>query len=263
MAWGSFVWLPCLFSTDPVPAGANCGPKWGERMNSSYEQYEIVDAFAQLCAMLQPNVICDIGTCNADDAIKFKQSSPESTVFAFEANPQNYFDFCIRREVSSEGVIVQHIAISDKDSFVQMYLPQRASRDSAPDIGVRGIASTKKRVDSETYITFDMPARSLDSFFASGSALKSFALWIDLEGSAMECIRGSRAVLQNSLIVKIECENYIAWEGQATYSDILAEMLTMGFYELCSSDQSPGQFDVIFAKEGKVSRDIMSRVQIK
>src|SRR6202035_3031887 len=47
------------------------------------------DVFYGFVSATRPNIICDVGSYNGDEAIRFKRLSPKSRVYAFEANRQN------------------------------------------------------------------------------------------------------------------------------------------------------------------------------
>src|SRR5260370_25791148 len=68
---------------------------------------------------LSPSVICDIGSYDGGDAIRFKMAFPRASVFAFEADPTRLK--IVQANASKFGVTAVHAAVCDRTGWVDWY----------------------------------------------------------------------------------------------------------------------------------------------
>jgi len=213
---------------------------------------EIDSAFFRFCAQRKPDVICDVGTRDCHDAIRMKQASPSSMVFAFEANPENYFEYCLLPNVVAFGIQVQHIAVSDTTGSAVLRVPTYASRKQGGSVQQRGISSLLARTETCDSTDYVVPQTRLDSFFAGLTGFqsdKTFAFWIDVEGLAYQVLSGMKEIIDKTVAIKVEVEEKEYFSGQHRAQDVINMMTDIGWPPVACGDPTPGQYDILFIRE--------------
>ena len=76
--------------------------------------------FLKLLATLEVNVVCDVGSLNGADALRFRAMRPGADVYAFEANPHN------ERRMRADGRLARA-----RIDVVPLASPARASMASS------------------------------------------------------------------------------------------------------------------------------------
>jgi FkbM family methyltransferase len=215
---------------------------------------EMDASFLRICSERKPKIVCDVGTRDCGDAIRIKQASPHSEVFAFEANPENYFEWCLSNDVKQHGIQVQLAAVSDTAGSSIIRIPHYASRTSGGTIQQRGTSSLRPKAGEGNFVEYPVPQTTLDVFFRhiiDFDPTVSFAFWIDVEGLALEVLRGMRLLLPHTLALKIEVEERPYYEGQALGADVLALIAeTDALIPAFTTDPAPGQRDLLFLPPG-------------
>jgi FkbM family methyltransferase len=212
---------------------------------------EINELFLRLCREVQPSVICDIGTRDCLDSVAMKQASPTSQVIAFEANPENFFDFCLRDNVLREGVIPQLVALSDHPGLTQIKIPEYASRQCGGTTQQRGTSSLLPRAQTVRFVEYTVPQTTLDIFFEGrdGQQDSTYGIWMDVEGLASKVLTGMRRVLTRTVFLKVEVEDIAYYKGQDLSGDVIKVMHESGFEAVAQTDPAPGQFDLLFLNQ--------------
>jgi FkbM family methyltransferase len=214
------------------------------------QEYHI-NLFASACALLRPDIICEIGSYDAREARTLAVACPDSTVIAFEANPENFFKYCLSRDVLASRLSVQHLAISDSDGLGEILIPP-PPEDATDHVKtlMQGMGSMLRRPDYPDSRSLSVPKRRLDNFFGPRAESNKFALWVDVEGHTASVLDGAAKVLANTVLVKLELETFPYWEGQALAPDMTSFMENAGFELLVTSDPSVLQFDALFLRRG-------------
>ena len=70
-------------------------------------------AFYSLILTVRPDIICDVGSCDGTEAIRFKKLRPAADVLAFEANKTNYERITGNDDVTRLKIDVRHAAVTD------------------------------------------------------------------------------------------------------------------------------------------------------
>jgi FkbM family methyltransferase len=221
-----------------------------------------ISAFAQACALLTPDIICEIGSLDAREACRFALANPKSTVIAFEANPENFFERCLSPEVLASRVSVQHLAISDSDGMTELLMPPIPKEAAENERALmRGIGSLLRRPDLPEARPYPVAKRTLDGFFGDYATGKSFALWLDVEGHTKAVLDGARGILAKTVLAKLELETHEYWQGQALAPEMIASMEEMGFELLATSDPALLQFDALFLRRGAKKAEIVDIIE--
>jgi FkbM family methyltransferase len=219
---------------------------------------QLKDAFFDLFTRLQPTVFCDIGAHDAVTARDAKKLVPDCAVYAFEANPEVFAKFAGSQAPGE--VDYRNLAITDRVGDVTVFAPRTLSRayinGSVVDMPVTepnatGKTSLLRRNESATYRDFSVPGTTLDDFFTKLGKRdgERFALWIDAEGAADKVLSGAAGVLQSTLLIFIETENFEFWRGQMGSGSLARLLIAQGFIPV-ARDREYGdkQFNMLFVR---------------
>jgi FkbM family methyltransferase len=170
---------------------------------------------------------------------------------SFEANPENFFDFCIQDFVLRAGVVPQLVALSDRPGVATISIPEYASRKCGGTLQQRGTSSLLPRVQTASFVQYEVPQTTLDKFMegCEGFEEANFAVWVDVEGSATKVLAGMKRVINRTAFLKVELEDIVYYEGQSLSSEVLTVMSDYKFDAIAHTDPSPGQFDVLFVNQ--------------
>jgi FkbM family methyltransferase len=195
--------------------------------------------FCGLIALHQPEVICDVGSMDGEQAVRFKRICPRSSVIAFEANRRNYDLITADPHVQGSGVVVEHLAVSDTTG------PAEFNVVDVPDHSpwARGVSSLRERRGdyaagfTSTKTTVD--AVRLDDYLADTSG--PVALWIDVEGALDQVVRGLASLADRIVTMHVEAELVEVWEGQASWADLQLEIRRLGPFRTVATGPEFGE----------------------
>jgi len=192
--------------------------------------------------------VCDVGSMDGDDALRFRRVLPHATILALEPNPRNFALMAQDDRLASARIRVLPVAASDRRSAAAFFL---IDADYAPgrDLARRGMSSLYERSDwTRLQSVVQVPTVRLDELLAAESATGPIALWIDTEGMAFEVIRGGSGLLQSTRLIHVEVETKpCIGAGQKLFADVEKALLDAGFV-LLATDQHPDvlQFNALF-----------------
>lgn len=163
----------------------------------------------KLIALRMPDYIVEVGSFNGEALRQFGLASPYTKTIGFEANPRNFFRFCV-------GKNIQNMAVSNKSGISFFYDSIKPGEDKTGSI-FKKISETE---DERRKIT--VATTTLDNFFKIEiSRNKSFILIIDAEGAAYEILEGAQRFLKNTIALKVEVETTEFWHGQKLADDVV------------------------------------------
>ncbi|HEY4210577.1 MAG TPA: FkbM family methyltransferase [Steroidobacteraceae bacterium] len=206
--------------------------------------------FVKLLSTLGIGTICDIGSMDAADALLFRDAARESTIYAFEPNPDNFRLMQTNRSIQAENIQVVPMAVTDHDGEADFFIVEAdyAKRDAQ-----RGMSSLYRRSDdwSVTAAVVRVMTTRLDTFLADKCASDAhLALWIDTEGKAHEVLEGITGVAERVDLVHVEVETTpCIGSNQKLYPQVKALLGRLGFTEL-ATDQAVSQiqFNALFVR---------------
>lgn len=206
--------------------------------------------FLQLLPTMRIDTVCDIGSLDGSDALRFRAALPRATLFAFEPNPENLRRMRENPELKRHAVRIEAVALSDRNSTAELFVVNAADV-KAP--GWQGMSSLLPRNEAaRTANAIQVPTARLDSFlpeqFHTG---RRMALWIDVEGLAHEVIEGAAGVLPTTDLIHVEVETQrcISATQRFLFPQVLALLRAAGF-TLVATDQphSRPQFNALFIR---------------
>jgi len=201
--------------------------------------------FARLLSRLRIDAVCDVGSMDGQDSLSFRDAVPDSTIFAFEANPENFRLMQADQALREHHVQLVPLAVTDYDGTADFFLVQPVSG--------RGLSSLYQRADewSSPAGVVEVKTTRLDTFLADKLRPQDrLALWIDAEGKAFEVLTGAAGVVPQVHLLHVEVETSACiGSSQKLYRDVKALLRQLGFAEF-ATDQSHRdvQFNVLFLR---------------
>ena len=162
--------------------------------------------FLKLLRTLPIDTVCDVGSLDGSDALRFRRVLPTAEVIAFEPNPRNFELMAADERLPRHGIRILPFAVSDRDAEAPFFVVgARYVRNL--DVQRRGISSLHRRPDS-SLIAEVVQVRTvrLDDVLAKDSSASRIALWIDTEGKGCEAIAGAAHVLDRTQLLHVEAE---------------------------------------------------------
>ncbi len=207
--------------------------------------------FAELLGQLRIGVVCDVGSMDGADALRFAAAAPQTRVFAFEPHPANFAAMHARRELfAARRVELVQLAASDRDGSGDFFLVE----SSGPGDPRRGMSSLHRRTDPvwpSCATSVAVRTTRLDSFLAGRCAAKErVALWIDTEGAAFETLQGARGMASRICMVHVEVETVpCIGAHQRLYPDVRALLERLGLEELATDRaRRDPQFNALYIR---------------
>jgi len=205
--------------------------------------------FLRLLRTLHIDFICDAGSLDGRDALRFRDSVRDADIVALEPNPANFKRMQSETTLAAAGIELVQVAAADFDGEAPFHLVP--APPGADQRGRRGMSSLLERSDAR----FAGPSimtqvRRLDGLLGARVRDRRLALWIDTEGMAFETLSGAAGVAESLELVHVEVEvEPCIGTSQHLYADVAALLRSWGFVEL-ATNFSPGsiQFDAVFAR---------------
>jgi len=216
--------------------------------------------FERLLPLLDADLVCDVGSMDGAEALRFARAVPRAAVFAFEPNPWNLEPMRANRDLALAGVKIVPHAVADRGARSPFHV-LRADYE-APDLQ-RGRSSIYPAVvASELLEVIEVTTVRLDEYLhahAAGSA--RLALWIDAEGMAYEALLGAAALSSRLQLVHVEVERVPCMNAaQKLYPDVRRLLESFGLREIASDGLARfRQFNALYVRDD-LSRSTRLRI---
>jgi FkbM family methyltransferase len=207
--------------------------------------------FCRLLRTFEIATVCDVGSMDGSDALRFRRILPSATILALEPNPRNFALMAADDRLSRAGIRLLPVAASDRRSEAPLFVVD-ADYSVGRDLARRGMSSLYERADwTRLTAVVQVPTVRLDQLLVSESLdAGPIALWIDTEGMAFEVIHGGSGVLRTTPMIHVEVETEpVIGAAQKLFSDVERALLDSGFV-LLATDQRPDvlQFNALFIR---------------
>ena len=207
--------------------------------------------FRRLLRTLDIETVCDIGSMDASDALRFRRMLPNATVIALEPNPRNFELMEADQRLADKSIRIFPVAASDHTSEEPFYIVN-ADYAKGRDKYRRGMSSLHRRFDgSQLADVVQVRTIRLDELLATESLDKQpIALWVDTEGMALEVIDGAGAVLPSTRMLHVEVETEAIIGAEQKLFRHVEKMLSDAEFSLIATDQPPHhlQFNALFVR---------------
>lgn len=211
-------------------------PDQKERQKSNQE---LANLFANIVGNSNIDSFYEIGALYAEMSMYIKNRV--KNVYAFEASTRNYN---LAKE-KVEGIEYLNLAISDYDGEININM----GMSEGANIGADSVLNRLDNGGTE-YKTETVLCSKLDSFIESKKLTdNSNALWIDVEGSAIDVLLGAEKTLLNTKVIFIEMEQVRFWENQSLAHDINKYLCDKDFVPIARDFEYENQFNVVYIQK--------------
>ena len=190
--------------------------------------------FAALLPSIGVDAVCDIGSMDGSDALRFRRQCPDATLIAFEANPKNFEQMRDDPALLAADIRREPLAVSDRDGSADFFVV----RMDRPELRAwRGMSSLYQRREADRLeAVVHVQTTRLDTYLGQHAPHTTrIALWIDVEGKAFEVISGARDALVKVQLLHVEVESTpLIADVQRTYSEVYALLESSGFVEIAT-----------------------------
>lgn len=188
--------------------------------------------FIEIQKTIKPELCIEVGAYEADFSKKVYDLGICKDVYAYEASPYVYENF--KDKLTDIKYI--NLALTDYDGYVDFNI------DLDKDPYINTCDGIKKKRDVHNINKISVKCSRLDSLHNSDS----ISLWIDVEGAAMEVLRGAEKILSNVSSIYIETETAKYWEDQSLHKDIVEFLNRYNLLFYRSEKQHTSQQNNIF-----------------
>lgn len=200
---------------------------------------------------MQIGVVCDVGSMNGADALIFRGAAPQSHVYAFEPNPQNFRLMEGNPALQQSGIQVVPLAVTNYDGEADLFV---VDADYSQLDYRRGMSSLYRRLENWAPVAVvSVKTTRLDTFLADKCQPSvRLALWVDAEGKSHEVIEGMSGIAERVYLLHIEVETSpCIGSNQKLYSEVKVLLQQAGFVEF-ATDQARNkcQFNALFIRSG-------------
>ncbi|MGI9234251.1 MAG: FkbM family methyltransferase [Woeseiaceae bacterium] len=207
--------------------------------------------FRRLLRTLDIETVCDIGSMDGSDALRFRQMLPNAKIIALEPNPINFALMEADQQLAEKSITIFPVAASDRTSDEPFYVVD-ADYEKGHDQYRRGMSSLHRPSDgSQLADVVQVCTTRLDQLLAAESLdEKPIALWIDAEGKALEVITGAEAILSSTPMLHVEVETEPIIGAEQKLFQHLEGMLGDAGFTLIATDQPIHhlQFNALFVR---------------
>jgi FkbM family methyltransferase len=200
------------------------------------------------------SVIFDIGSLHCLESIEFSKRFKNSSIYAFEANPESY-KVCLENTKDIDNITVVNKAVNDYDGTC-IFCPINEDETITTWFdGNRGASSLFKANGSydhiEKYVQdeIEVPCIRLDSFCEENGIDKVDLIWMDLQGAELIALQSLGNLLSKVKVIHTELEINPMYEGQCLFSDVSEYLKTMGFIRVYGNPGVEFGTDFIFVNK--------------
>ena len=214
-------------------------PKYNQKFLAKNSAEILDDFFFRALSALSIEVLVECGAREASASRKVVSLGMRA--IAIEANPLTFERLT---SAHNEGIQTLNVGLSDKSGQMTFF---------APAMNPTSGSATLYPKESEDYVTFEVPCKTLDSVLGQYDVLQqNLALWVDVEGGQRQLITGGKKTFSasNLRIIKIEVERKHFFSGQVLAEELNDSLVGHGFVPVFCDSEYPLQFNVVYVREG-------------
>ena len=196
----------------------------------------------------------EVGALRAETSRKVaKLLGAQTVVLALEANPVTYERVTRELDLARLGVDYRLAGVGTLRGSVTVYEP--VLKDGSPGVSM---TSLKKQASvKRTYNEYTVPACQLDDLLAdllARSGGRDLALWVDVEGAALEVLKSGPDVLRRTTVAYVELQDASTWEAAPPPFTVFEHMLLSGLVPVLRDQQHDTVWNCLFIADDVLSR---------
>lgn len=202
------------------------------------------ECFFRIVAQCAPDGLMECGAHEAGASSRFSRDQRKNAV-AIEANPVTFQEKTVQAQ--RDGVTVLNCGVSSQAGVIDFHVPKGDA--------TAGYASTLRKPGGE-YDSVQVPARTVDDLHDEHFGTSVVALWIDVEGAALDVLKGATRMLGagRCAVMKIEVETRHFWQGQALASDVDRFLQERGMTPVLRDIEYAEQHNLVYVQESLVAK---------
>ncbi len=208
--------------------------------------------FLFLNELVKPKVSFEIGAYDAEFSINLRKRMKDIKIYAFEASKDNFEHFTRARNFHNKNIKYLNLALSDKTGDIDFFMQDKNLDTNEMYTKIIPNNSLHKRKEENIqYQQIRISSETLENFALSEKIDKeSNSMWIDVEGSNKEVLKGASNILEFSELIYIEVEDKKFWENQWLSEDVIKFMKNYDLIPIAKDfEDFLGQYNLIFIKE--------------
>lgn len=212
--------------------------------------------FCRLLRTFDIATVCDVGSMDGSDALRFRRALPAADIIALEPNPRNLLLMQADERLRRQRIRILPIAASDRASTADFFIVDADYSRAGPPAS-RGMSSLHRRSNpSRLAEIVQVRTARLDELLVDASlGAKKIALWVDTEGMAFEALSGAAGVLARTLLIHVEVETApCIGASQRLWPDVDRMLRNAGFVLLATDwPATSTQFNALFVRAESLS----------
>lgn len=193
-------------------------------------------------------IILDIGACELEDSIRYKNLFPNAVVYAFEPLKKNYEKCILNKNKFSSEIRVFNFALSNKNGFSNFYVSEGQPEgviDSEWDYGNKS-SSLLEPVKSanHSWLKFDklekVITKRLDTFCIENNITNIDFIHLDVQGAELLVLRGAGKMLNQTKSIWLEVSQKEFYKGQPLKINVEKFLFSHGFTKIRDTNEEMG-----------------------
>ena len=188
--------------------------------------------------------IFDIGMCEGEDTIRYANQYPKSTIHSFEPIPKNMkiAKANIEKFTDKNRVVLNNIALSDKNGSFDMYVSEGTPTDIKPiegwDYGNKSSSLLKPEKTKEVtpWLKFNkkiiVQTKTLFGYCKENKITNIDLIHMDVQGAELMVLKGAKSMIKNIRSIWLEVEAVELYKGQPLKPDVEKFMKQNGFIKI-------------------------------
>jgi FkbM family methyltransferase len=183
--------------------------------------------FSALLQRAGADCVCDIGSRDGDDSLRFRNLFPKARVLAFEANHYNYARMAADPRLVEAKIELLPYAVSNADGEATFYV---TDVDYSNPEENRGTSSLLSGGEAKLKEQARVETRRLDRLILEKCPeARAIGLWIDVEGAEYVVLEGIEGIRDRVAAIHVETALKPLREGQRTTAELSQLMDRLGF----------------------------------
>jgi len=198
--------------------------------------------------------VCDIGSCDGCDSLRFREILPDAVLMAFEANPHLCQKMEANQALLNNRIEIFPYAVGNRNGTALFHVTDLNYEDQ----NVKNPGTSSLLVHPGLRVTerVEVEIRRIDDLLLSRHPeAQRVGLWIDAEGAEFEVIEGMTGIKERVIALHVETARTPVREGQRVYSEVESLMSSLGFVALDTNMLEGSVWgDVVFVSKEAAAR---------
>ena len=202
--------------------------------------YEFIKSIEPYLNFNDINVIFDIGSRDACQALELSDWFPESKIYLFEPVPSS-FNFCVKNINNRDNIVCNELALSNFDGQATFYEVVNGN------VGASSLLKVTPTYGHFQQSAINVNVKTAKSFLQENNIDKVDLLWVDVQGSEIECFSGFGEYLENVKAIHTEVGLQTFYENGTDFDNLMNFMEANNFEKVKVLGNEAGlEVDVIF-----------------